>query len=181
MEKNIDEQVALRVGRAVEDAVKELSETLDERIKVAITSERATTQKMLQGAIDTVLQLTLTIHPLHLRALMDMGRTHVLDSLNQPSGNLSARWEIYRNGRTAHQITDDLTNPIPATLAMFERSTIELICGSSALALDTREDGNSAAHACTEEQARTAILTLQGTVPRRCFAQIFTAVFRCEV
>ena len=116
--------------------------------------------------------MTTLITPLHLRVLLDAAKEKVLRVFQCNS------WEDLRDNRNIQQLIDFVHRGLTDTLNCPSRDTVRFLCSYN----NVRREGNSAAHAASVEQMRSAVTTKPlETRDRRCLEQVFKFTFDQDV
>ncbi|KAG1753185.1 hypothetical protein EDB19DRAFT_1667848 [Suillus lakei] len=115
-------------------------------------------------------EVTLLLIPLHLRVLLDLARTKVLEHLGHET------WEGLRGGSNVCQLTDTIFNELNRRGVSHHPShkSISFLCSYN----NIRRAGNVAAHSAKEDEVRNAVTTQSlESHDRQCLENLFSYAY----
>ncbi|KAH7889154.1 hypothetical protein F5I97DRAFT_478209 [Phlebopus sp. FC_14] len=159
MIEQLHEALAKEKAERAEELAKEKAERIAEMAKEK--ADRA-------DDIEALRQVTVSLIPLHLRVLLDLGRKKVLDILNADS------WEDLRGERNVYQLADVVMSGLAKVQSRPSRGAISFLCSYN----NVRRQGNAAAHTAAEDEIRAAVMSKPiGSQDRKFLEQIFSFIF----
>ncbi|KAH7889144.1 hypothetical protein F5I97DRAFT_477188 [Phlebopus sp. FC_14] len=118
--------------------------------------------------IEALRQVTVSLIPLHLRVLLDLGRKKILDILNADS------WEDLRGEKNVYHLTDVVMSGLAKVQSRPSRGAISFLCSYN----NVRRQGNAAAHTAAEDEIREAVMSKPiDSQDRKFLEQIFSFIF----
>ncbi|KAJ7472115.1 hypothetical protein FB451DRAFT_1251894 [Mycena latifolia] len=134
-------------------------------MQVELETVKAQTSDLMQS----LSALANIVFPIHIRALLDKGRVFIKENHNDHP----TTWEVLQGTRSTDTLVDHIRAGLPPTI-MLTRSTIRLVCSGRVLC----QQGNEAAHDCSEEQIRDAVLSKSvDSGVRTSLQELFEVVF----
>ncbi|KAH7889152.1 hypothetical protein F5I97DRAFT_478069 [Phlebopus sp. FC_14] len=161
----------LREALAKESAKLEQQETINDefrednrQLREALAKEKANHA----DDIEALRQVTVSLIPLHLRVLLDLGRKKILDILNADS------WEDLRGEKNVYHLTDVVMSGLAKVQSRPSRGAISFLCSYN----NVRRQGNAAAHTAAEDEIREAVMSKPiDSQDRKFLEQIFSFIF----
>jgi len=111
----------------------------------------------------SLLQLKDIVLPLHVCSILDQCRKRVMERMQFTTG----RWETFRGARNEDELVSYITQAVHLS-----SSAAHLLCGKYGCYL-----GDFAAHSCSENQARRAVLAKENAHFRGDLGELFTFVY----
>ncbi|KAG6825391.1 hypothetical protein H0H92_003832 [Tricholoma furcatifolium] len=149
----------------------EIGETLD-KIDAQTKQSQKDLDEKTNELSEAMQPLTVTLIPLHLRTLLDLGRQKVLDYAEVDN------WMTLRNGRNNVELTNYIMGLLDTTTNAPSQEAIELLC----LYNNIRTGSNHQAHNATEDEIRDAVMSEPiGLLDRDSLERLFSFTFGSSV